>query len=194
MRNSDLYNYKLYESKRILLTKNSNYKINEVEKYDSYLGLMCPYCYTYNIVKFHQTSSILIECDDITLDYTYILRLWKLCSVCDKERQLIQVDPNIVEAISIFNKKGYITDFCCEGHGDGSAYILFKNHDIDKYLYDLPITWYDDLMDRKTYFGSPKYTIRTCIRSDSCNYKEAMLDILEFASSLPYNNKLTILF
>ena len=201
MKNLDLENFKLYKSK---FTNHHNrrkgYRVINNISYKSYLGLMCPFCYEFKIIKINHSNYIAIdnsciEDEDIqTIDAIYNLKLWHKCSNCKREIESIQIDPNLTKAISIFNKKGYFTEFCCEGHGDINPYILFRDHTIDKYLYKLPITWYDDLADRKTYFGNALYTLRTCIRSDKCNYKEAMLDILEFASSLPYNNKLTILF
>jgi len=156
------------------------------------IGLMCPHCYNYIIrtVNFNCSISILNEvptekCDPelrVVNDFRYQLRKCKFCDEWDVD--LIPIDVNIVEPISILNKKGYMTKFCCEGHGDKStnAYILFEDDFIIKFFNTLPITWYYDI-DFAKNFG------QTCIRCDTINYVEGLMDIKEWVDSLPMKLK-----
>lgn len=62
----------------------------------------------------------------------------------NKENEYVEIDENIAMAISILNKNGYTTEFCCGGH----PYIdeLYSNEvlDRDEYGYDIssPILFY----------------------------------------------------
>lgn len=51
------------------------------------------------------------------------------CKCCGKETQHAIIDNNIANIISEFNKRGYITKYCCEGHADcnwiSDMYISF---------------------------------------------------------------------
>lgn len=58
------------------------------------------------------------------------------------------IDPNIVESIALLNKKGYTTEFCCEGHEEKAdsyaAYVRFAaGVTIDLVRYPLPFPWKD---------------------------------------------------
>ena len=75
------------------------------------------------------------------------------------------IDFYLVKTISLFNKKGYKTDFCCSGHTNQKhsifwnskvsdfvegteAYILFKE------LYDIP--------GQETLYGCSRISARSC--------------------------------
>lgn len=124
---------------------NNMHKVRE--KYDGKIGLMCPNCYGYWIVDFHQDCTMTIS-EDVFLDdyedntnskYDHDISPYRelifcnmsKCPDCSSDNDLIMIDPNIVSIVSILNKKGYITTFSCEGHNDpdGSIlpYILFNN-------------------------------------------------------------------
>ena len=148
------------------------------------LGLMCPNCF--NVTKHQITISgrTVISADhnnDIApwLDRVYVAYE---CPACKSHNvNLIELDPNIADAISILNKKGYRTLYCCEGHGNESidAYIYFESKPLlDKFTHTIPITWYVD------YDWIIKYN-KFIIRSDAASYAEAMLDIYEWAKELP---------
>ena len=182
-------NEKIVETNGMLFLK-ENTKAYRAQQYiQGYVGLMCPHCYNYIIRRVNYISSILIENENSTSiedpDLQMVNKIHYLKRTCDfcnaEDVDLIQVDVNIIESISILNKKGFKTRFCCEGHGDTSTngYILFDNNNIDKFLDTLPITWYLDLDDMKRY---DKFH---CIRADACNYEEALLDLKEWVDSLP---------
>ena len=110
----------------------------------------------------------------------------KKCENCGNEYfDPIQLDYNIAETISLLNKAGYKTKYCCEGHGksDTTAYIMFDGSRIMKHLNTLPITWEIDLDSVKTKYCN------VVIRSEACNYEEAIMDIYDWASNI-YNSEI----
>lgn len=167
-------------------------------------GFMCPDCYHVEIRKLCTDIHIHVErreSDDTNI--TTSMNIIMTCRSCGERNNMITLDPNIAYAVGLLNQKGYKTKFCCEGHGTRSAYISFKKNAIDEDVLSLlPITWY---IDRKNmYYRGNKIVIengraklklgtkkdfyvddKIIIRSDECNYKEAMLDIYEWAEMLP---------
>ena len=64
------------------------------------------------------------------------------CTKCDYEEENIEIDSKLAFQISILNKKGYKTKFCCSGHALNNfitTYIYFE----DK-LESCPEDWYID--------------------------------------------------
>ena len=64
------------------------------------------------------------------------------CTKCDHEEENIEIDSKLAFQISILNKKGYKTKFCCSGHALDewvSSYIYFEDK-IDS----CPEDWYID--------------------------------------------------
>lgn len=194
MKVGDLENFTLYdyENKRKLdFNKEDNVigtcTYDEVTE-NGTLGLMCPRCNRVNFRKIRYYGCMYLEGidddkKDIHTDSFVQHSIHITCENCKSYIEPIELDPNIAEAIGILNEKWYKTQFCCEGHGDeAGAYILFDPNSYRKVMEvidTLPITWYLDL-----------YSIRTrrdhclVIRSEGFNYKEAMLDILDWAKSL----------
>ena len=174
--------------KDLIENREVNYKSHETIY--GKIGLMCPHCYNYIIRNVNINCSISIENEEPTQktdpelwvanDFRYMLRKCPICGEWDVD--MIPVDVNIVECVSILNRKGFKTKFCCEGHGEKStnAYIMFEDNSIIQFFNTLPITWYHDYDSLKN-FGS------ICIRSESSDYVEGMLDIKEWAYSLPWN-------
>ena len=150
-----------------------------------YIGIMCPSCFSYDIIKrnivtniyFHEQSS---QLNNIAVTTTSNMTYTGDCPKCGFT-QFIEVDPNIVKAISILNKKGYHTRFCCEGHYKGvkcNTYIYFV-HCYN--IFDtLPMSWELDLDDMKR----GQTVIRTFSKSPEYN-KEALFDITNWAMGLP---------
>jgi hypothetical protein len=52
------------------------------------------------------------------------------CKNDDCYGEMVEIDENFIQAISLLNKKGYYTVFCCSGHPfknkSIASYILFK--------------------------------------------------------------------
>ena len=150
------------------------------------LALMCPRCY--HIEKYNVIANGKIAISPINSTNVQVSPFIRIshyndgpCPECGNDNyDLIEIDPNIADTISILNRKGFHTAFCCEGHGDYGTmgYIYFvRKYIMEKYIGTLPPTWYVDLDDiRREHF---------IIRSESSNYVEAMLDIYEWAKSLP---------
>ena len=153
-----------------------------------YMGYMCPKCFDYTIRYLYYNSTFSIENEepsteedvemyaDINIDITK-----RRCKACDADyTHMIPVDPNIVDCISVLNKKGYLTKFCCEGHGskNTTGYIVFKTPLILKYIHLLPLTWN---FDRQVYLDWNMIRIE----SDAYNYVESILDLREWVNNLP---------
>lgn len=156
-------------------------------------GLMCPKCFNVVYRRVHYVSSSMVENsyvdrnDPEMMIVPGINFVQKKCYGCWNEYfEPIQLDYNIAATISLLNKAGYTTKYCCEGHGkpDTYAYIMFDGNKIMKYLNALPITWEVDL-DTIRENGS-KYDI--IIRSEACNYEEAIMDIYDWTLEI-YNSE-----
>ena len=112
-------------------------------------------------------------------DFYLNINLTFMCPFCENRVVGIELDPNIAEDISILNKKGYTTKYCCEGHISDhqyitSPYIYFNNmhYDIAK---NLPKTWCVD----NDYDGF-------IIRGDISNPKKKILeDLHKMVEKLP---------
>ena len=111
------------------------FKTSETFKSKGYIGLMCKHCYRYWIKKISTKSEVSIEniksrdqndCS-IYIEPNIDIKYWLDCE-CGESSNLIEIDANIVEVISILNKIGYETKYCCEGHhGFIMPYIQFKD-------------------------------------------------------------------
>lgn len=51
-------------------------------------------------------------------------------SIEDFSKRAIEIDELISKPISMLNKKGYLTSFCCSGHlrDSGTGYVMFAKH------------------------------------------------------------------
>lgn len=172
------------------------------------IGLMCPHCFKVyrRTLKYNSSSSIDIYGEKNAIkDNAHISVIHRTpsfnidkCISCERKNvSLIEVDVNIVEAISIFNKKGFTTEFCCSGHDHGEiGYITFSSCDVLDYIHLLSPTWYhQDLSSMLNDYRVCKQEgikingMRITIYSDIWNFPESLIDILEFAHALPYLNK-----
>lgn len=139
------------------------------------IALMCPLCY--DIIYINGSYSMNLNyyrdkiCASIHISY-----------LCKNDRlyvEGIELDPNIAEAISQLNKKGYLTKFCCEGHTYNgkecsSPYIYFKNN-LDESI-ELPETWKFD----------SNFNARDVIRSNLDKYSKTKVleDLYEWVDKL----------
>lgn len=169
---SDFYNKKLYK-----------YIYGRV-------GLMCPKCYNYFKINLNYNMNLSCEIDDLSifpysLEFKPIINIVSLmCDFCKcTDVELIRIDHNIVEDISILNKKGFITKYSCDGHIHGRAYISFDGNKILDYINTLPITWTLRNNYARKNVTCPKNIIR--IEAEPNCHEEALLDLHEWVKSLP---------
>lgn len=163
-------------------------------KLDGDIALMCPHCYNIILRRVYYKSNLFIEQDIPNEDndihnpelwfiptFNYVAAQCSFCGAGDVE--LIELDPNIAAAISLFNKKGFKTKACCEGHGKEEGYIFFENDDLLHYTntIPLPLSWAVD-------WPSYRDKIGFIIRADARGYRQSLLDIWDYANNLPYIN------
>ena len=95
-------------------------------RYSDYIGLLCPECYHYHIIEAISTQILgRIKTDtqrdpednifDLIVIPDQILR-WTCPECKSRVYQEDHIDPNIVPIIALLNKKGFETEYCCEGH------------------------------------------------------------------------------
>lgn len=153
------------------------------------IGLMCPHCFhvVYATINLSCYVSITSKRGHIDVLQNTVYET-DICESCGKYAKLIELDPNIAETISLLNKKGYLTKFCCEGHNeqrDDNGYVYFEDRSIEDYLYTLPISWYIDLEDIRNLWYEFNPNRGYVIRCDSFNKAEAIYDINQWAKTLP---------
>lgn len=116
-------------------------------------------------------------------------------SSCECTGRIVEIDDNIVQAIILLNKAGYITEYCCSGHYYNKypdPYIKFKYNDIEqvnlykKVFADIPSPWYFDqaAKDRFRYpYNNDEFAKKQiCLR---CN-----IDNWDNMDNLSRNNKI----
>ena len=141
--------------KRIVL-ENIN---SETDLFNGIGAFMCPYCYNTNYCMISYNinfTKVIIPLSkdnfksDETTRYSSIIPQISYGIECEECSGIFSaydiIDPNIAPIISILNKKGYKTKFCCEGHNtdtyanienpenkieynESEAYIVFINDD-----------------------------------------------------------------
>jgi hypothetical protein len=128
---------------------------------------MCPKCYSLFDCKIGYKYNFKVETDNdlIMMDFNDVSIVGH-CKHCKYTVYFILIDEKLSEIISTLNKKGYYTEFCCEGHfnkdenGDifyDDAYIMFSEEGTMRleYFMDynaLPEGWYIDKEDKRLIF------------------------------------------
>ena len=168
----------------------------QLNQYSSgdYVGFFCPKCYSPIIKRYTLKEEYFYDPEFI------VTRKFELtCSDCGhKFEQDWYLDPNITEVVALLNKKGYITEFCCEGHytkdQDGNEYlsstpyILFSfRKDIIFDELDLPYPWFEDSrgFDNILAYEYGRLCIRCNLEAYDTSKQSAMDVIREWVERLP---------
>lgn len=157
-------------------------------------GFWCNKCNRIEYHKIHGSGKVCTEVEDLggeNIDERKLINGFMkvdvysgfYCKCC--KTKLIQIDPNIAEAIRILNKKGYKTSYCCESH------TLFKKIDDAYILFDNDVRWLSSLIRSDLPFGWYIDTgflkrDRFAIRAEYNDSKDYLFDLLKWAESLPY--------
>lgn len=148
-------------------------KLRDNSKTSGTIALMCPSCYHVIYINGSYGINLNYGRDNIHANIAISYR----CDWCFHPSMVtgIELDPNIAEAISQLNKKGYYTEWCCEGHtyDNSTPYIQFKNS-LDESI-KLPKTWKFDSDSN-----------RTIIRSNLNKYSKTKIleDLYEWVDNL----------
>lgn len=154
------------------------------------IGYICEKCYTKQNtrIKYRYGEDIdgIVGTDFI---YNVVSKNMK-CEKCGSD-ELVEIDYNLLDAICLFNMKGYTTRFCCESHGeDGDLYIAFDD------TYETKVLFGYLKMCKSAYkyycaeeqYGNYSLRYNTVVSyDDRCiiNKFEAIEEIEEIAKSIP---------
>lgn len=114
--------------------------------------IICPECFHDNGTM-RETAEFLTDSPAVTsIEGSYIYSIKAKCQNCGRESDdFILVDDKIGDLIITLNKKGYLTEYSCEGHvGYSDAYIFFVTplyRKIKAFEKNLPYDWYIDEED-----------------------------------------------
>ena len=177
----------------------------QVEKINNKIKLMCHHCFVVHDTNVSIQRNICVR-SDIQPIVTGVFSKYQyngVCSICGKSSILIELDYNIGDIISILNKKGYETAYCCGGHNiKDSGYILFKDTDVNKNILEysklLPEEFYIDIQSYRRSGNWYRQCGEECknvyvIRWDYGKYlyNQAYIvkELQEWADALPSYNK-----
>ena len=173
-----------------------------VVKYSGYMGLLCPKCYKDILIKGHVKFNAIPVEEKNRYDYELNLYIQEFIGVtCPECGKLFFadsfIDVNILPILSVLNKKGYITEYSCEGHPSkatiselSTAYVRFKYYDQHDILeaYPLPAPW-EDTTYEDAYFDHARnkiiypFTIRC--KDNNATIRTRMASLRRWANSLP---------
>lgn len=151
------------------------------------IALMCPNCFDIVATVEVDIKTTFKELANSTPKFYHHVVNFSIDGECDGCHdyidQYINIDAEIAPAISILNKKGWKTEYCCAGHqyerGYSSAYISFTSDALLKYnpMLLLPTGWRVDI---HKYTQSHKLVMRS--KQGEYNATE----LTEWAERLPY--------
>ena len=150
-------------------------------------GFFCKKCFHPIIVRLNIEYDS--ECDN-DLHFWVENRYSFACPECGTiNRVNYEIDPNITPTIALLNKKGYKTEFCCEGHyteeGMDNAYIYFAKSVSPDILINnpLPYPWFRDTEIQKDVDCSKELIIRCYTNIYKTDKRMAI--IYKWAEGLP---------
>ena len=116
------------------------------------VALMCPQCYELvGTIKQKITTEIFLDKNGRAKFYGHNInfQIDGYCDYCDEYiEEFLTIDADIAASISLLNKKGWKTNFCCSGHENSvDAYIYFRNNKYLKYIATIPKGWKVDVND-----------------------------------------------
>lgn len=190
----DINNFKvtsnIFECINDILEHYNEIKVKKEFPKGKEIGYMCENCYIKQKtrIKYRYDEDIngIIGTEFI---YNVVSKNMK-CEKCGSD-ELAEIDYNLLDAICLFNMKGYNTRFCCESHGeDGDLYIAFDD------TYETKVLFGYLKMCKSAYkyycaeeqYGNYSLRYNTVVSyDDRCiiNKFEAIEEIEEIAKSIP---------
>lgn len=164
------------------------------------IGVICPVCYCFNLRNIHTYINTSIKGEtipsvdqgsaedngsDVYVVANPIVKIVKCQNCCSQYVEAITTDPNLAKIISILNKKNYVTNYSCEGHGTSASYIYFDtkiSENILQIFDTIPLSWYIDTEDLKED--------KLIIRSDKDDYPCNVIELEKWVEGIPVLNPL----
>lgn len=187
--------------------------LRDFHMYDIQYGeryFMCPNCFHMHKVHVNINYSISIQAENkdkieamgVSCFQDPIMYL--KCSVCGSEVKANMIDARLAKIISIFNRIGIKTEYCCDGHDDREGYILFNKNSYGelKYLFDKTLFTDKDIkkywhMEKNDYSDSMVIRVNGSLLDTDDEFgrylelNEKAANVLEYALSSPVSrNKL----
>jgi len=159
--------------------------------YNSPAGFVCPKCF--NPFLLNMDYHIQIEninanniLDSVLVEHDFSLR----CPKCKHEFHVkYHLDPAITPHIALLNRKGYITDFSCQGHDDRTYNIKGYNSRVTNYAYIKFEKSINSILKEHPLIKPWKKEPYNTIRSKNTNLAENMMTLWEWVNSLPCISK-----
>lgn len=176
------------------------YGDRHIIKHSGHMGVLCPKCYAGTVLKGHLKYNV-APAENKYGDELFLFVKPKIAITCPECGKTVFVDsfidPNILPILTTLNRKGYITEFSCEGHaervedcfGRSVAYIRFKHPEQRVILENYPITspW-EDGSERNVIIdeeGIIEQIFSIDCPDTSTTIRERMAALRRWANSLP---------
>lgn len=178
------------------------YGNRHIIKHSGYMGVLCPKCYAGTVLKGHLKYNVAPAEKGKYTDDLFLFVKPKIAITCPECGKTVFVDsfidPNILPILTTLNRKGYITEFSCEGHverveddfGQSVAYIRFKHPEQRAVLERYPlISPWEDGSERNTIVDEDTMIIEHIFQIDcletNTTIRERMAALRRWANSLP---------
>lgn len=105
---------------------------------------------------------------------------------------LVEIDELIAPIISILNKKGYKTEYCCSGHFDRSrTYIVFAEHYVNIIVSNIPdgFELIEGLEEDHLCLGNKLYEYEEFTKERLLSITDNIIKLWNWAEELPINQK-----
>lgn len=177
------------------------YGNRHIIKHSGHMGILCPKCYAGTVLQGHLKYNVAPAEKAKYGDELSLFVKPKIAITCPECGKMVFVDsfidPNILPILTTLNRKGYLTEFSCEGHAErvegvfrqSVAYIKFKlprQRVILKY-YPIISPWEDgsernDIIDEE---GEIEQIFLIDCPNTNTTIRERMAALRNWANALP---------